>query len=251
MTTSPSLPDPTAAAVKLLAKTAISTPPVNLEQIISNWPNLFVVEEELDGAGYLLPIGELGAEILINKADIEERRRFTLAHELGHWVLGLTLKRKIGHFSQPKNVHRIEIERWCDAFATNLLMPQSMVVASVPGSDPLLAINLIASAAARFKVSEEAFFIRLWETLKFQVALVSQESSSGVPEFRLKRSFASDRERLAIEKLLEKGDFVKQLQNAQLPILSFVSEQGKVRCAVRRIRSDMLFLLFKWPDLAK
>jgi hypothetical protein len=74
------LPDPAVAAEKLLAKAGITSPPVDLSKIASIWPNLFIVEQELDGSGYLLPVGELGAEILINNVDREERKRFTIAH---------------------------------------------------------------------------------------------------------------------------------------------------------------------------
>ena len=100
---------------------------------VSLWPNLSVVEEDLDAAGYLLPIGELRGTILVNKQDKEERKRFTIAHELGHWLLGLALKETTGRFSQPKNAPYSEIERWCDQFATNLLMPEPMIRASLAG----------------------------------------------------------------------------------------------------------------------
>jgi hypothetical protein len=242
------LPNPVVTAEKLLAKAGITTPPVELAQVLSVWSNLFIVEEELDGSGYLLPIGELGAEILVNKDHREERKRFTVAHELGHWVLGLTLKKKVGHFAQPKNVHHAETERWCDTFATNVLMPEFMVKANVPHSDPVLAINLIVDAAARFKVSEEAFFIRLWETLRFQVAFVAMEGRSGEEGFSLVRSFAGEEEGVALERLLAQRLVAEQLGGSRFPILSFSSAAGKVRCAGRRLSDNRTILVLKWPD---
>jgi hypothetical protein len=245
------LPDPILTAEKLLAKAGIDAPPVNLNQITSIWPNLFVVEEELDGTGYLLPVGELGAEILIKKDDSEERKRFTIAHELGHWVLGLTLKRKIGHFAQPKNVLHAEVERWCDTFASNILMPSSMIRASVPQTDPVLAIVSIAQAASRFKVSEEAFYIRLWETLKFQVALVTLKNQSGERICALHRSFAGRREELALERFLSKSAVIAQLEGSPFPILSVSSEKGRITCAGRRLDVDRLMLVLKWPEIER
>jgi hypothetical protein len=249
MKTAASLPDPVTTAERLLAKAGITAPPVDLSQIASIWPNLFIVEEELDGAGYLLPVGELGAEIVVNQDDRQERKRFTIAHELGHWALGLSLKRKLGHFSQPKSVQHVEIERWCDAFATNTLMPRFMVKSSVPHSDPVLAINLIIPAASRFKVSEEAFFIRLWEVLRFQVAHVAQRGASAQEGYVLQKNFADETAGLALERVLGHRDVAAQLQKAQSPILSLSSNEGKIRCAGRKLDKDRLFLVLKWPDV--
>jgi len=135
------LPNPALAAEKLLSRGAVCAPPVDLSKLISLWPNLFLTEEDLENEGYLIPIGELGAEILVKRLDKEERKRFTIAHELGHWVLGLALQKKAGHFSQPKNAHHYEIERWCDEFATNLLMPEPMIRASISAIDPVLIFD--------------------------------------------------------------------------------------------------------------
>jgi hypothetical protein len=247
MKNAPNLPDPIAAAEKLLAKAGINIPPVDLNQITSIWSNLFVVEEELDGTGYLLPIGELGAEILINRDDREERKRFTIAHELGHWVLGLSLKQKIGHFAQPQNVHHVEIERWCDTFATNILMPKFMIQAYVPQVDPILALNMIVSAASRFKVSEEAFFIRLWEALRFQVAYVISNDPSGEGGYKLQRSFAGHLEGLALENLLNQRAMIEQLEKSPFPLFSASTEGVKIRCAGRKLSKDRLILVLKWP----
>jgi DUF1016 N-terminal domain len=49
------------------------------------------------------------------------------------------------------------IERWCDQFATNLLMPESMIRASFAHNDPVVVLESVTSAATRFKVSEQAF----------------------------------------------------------------------------------------------
>lgn len=247
----PHLPDPTAVAEKLLAKAGLKTPPVDMSQIISTWSNLFVVEEELDGTGYLLPIGELGAEILINKDDREERKRFTIAHELGHWVLGLSLKKKIGHFAQPHGTPHADIERWCDTFATNILMPGFMIQTSIPHTDPVLAINLISQAAARFKVSEEAFYIRLWEVLRLQVAFLVPKHRKGERAYTLQRNFAEQKQGLLLEQILNQRALTDQLSVSAFPIFSLSSDEGKIRCAARKVSDDRLVLILKWPDVTK
>jgi Zn-dependent peptidase ImmA (M78 family) len=251
MKDSTNLPDPIIAAEEILAKAKITNPPVDLTKIVSIWSNLYVVEQELDGSGYLLPIGDLGAEILINIDDREERKRFTVAHELGHWVLGLSLKTEVGHFTQPKDLPRVETERWCDTFAANILMPEFMVQASVPQTDPLVTLNSITAAASRFKVSEEAFFIRLWETLRFQVALVTPNRLPSGKGFSLRRNFAGKEEGLALEKLLGQRAVIEQLESSPFPVLSFVNSGGRIRCAGRKLTEDRLILILKWPESSR
>src|SRR5258708_34484801 len=126
------LPNPEQLSQRLLKKIEISDPAVKLKRILSIWHNVNVVEEDLDGSGYLLPLGRLGAEIVVNEKDPEERRRFTIAHELGHWVLGLICEKKFGEFKQPPGVPRATLEKWCDAFATSLLMPSPLVSSWLP-----------------------------------------------------------------------------------------------------------------------
>jgi IrrE N-terminal-like domain len=242
------LPNPTLAAEKLLAKAGIGSAPVDLSKVISLWPNLFLVEEDLEGSGYLLSVGELGAEILVNKADREERKRFTVAHELGHWVLGLSSKRKMGHFSQPKHVRYTQIEKWCDSFATNLLMPEAIVRSSLNQTDPMLVIDAIARAASRFKVSEEAFYIRAWEVLRLQIAFLQVSTVSGLRKVSLERSFADSDAESFLADFLERSPIGKQAQSQPFVYFHLQSDMGKIRCVGRNMTPERMFMVLKWPD---
>src|SRR5579859_429384 len=121
------LPDPEKLSERVLKRVGVLEPPVEVESVLGVWKELRLVDEDLDGSGYLLPMGKLGGEIIVNRNDPPERKRFTIAHELGHWVLGLIWKKKSGEFKQPPGVPYAVIERWCDKFATNLLMPRFLV----------------------------------------------------------------------------------------------------------------------------
>src|SRR5262249_24490499 len=58
--------------------------PVPVESIAEDLLGLAIHEQELDGvSGLLYPEQR---EIYVNVSDISVRRRFTIAHELGHWV---------------------------------------------------------------------------------------------------------------------------------------------------------------------
>lgn len=96
--------------------------------------------------------------IYVNAADSDERRRFTIAHELGHWVLHRD------YFLQHPNKYRIfprfaqpdyndPFEREANRFAADLLVPDHLIK-PVRGAAP-------SRLAAIFGVSKQMMEIRL------------------------------------------------------------------------------------------
>ena len=130
--------------------------PVPVEAIAEDLCGLIVEEvAELDVSGMLLPAER---RVLVNLAEPPRRRRFTLAHELGHWVCqaqnGLGSARycraeEIGLDGRAK-----ALEREANVFAAELLMPEPEVRAVWAG-DP-------DACAERFGVSGEAMRWRLY-----------------------------------------------------------------------------------------
>jgi len=93
------------------------------------------------------------------------RRRFTIAHEIGHWVLHISAGKLYGCrpadiVEQPRarpdtrELRRIEAE--ANRFAAELLMPETLVVAAAND----LGSN-VAALADRFDVSVPAIRVRL------------------------------------------------------------------------------------------
>ncbi|MHB9036276.1 MAG: ImmA/IrrE family metallo-endopeptidase [Armatimonadota bacterium] len=84
--------------------------------------------EEIDGVYLRLP----GAPpvIAVNNSYIKPpvRRRFTLAHEIGHHLLGrrITPESRL-FFLDSSGTKRTMMERACDRFAALLLMPEELV----------------------------------------------------------------------------------------------------------------------------
>lgn len=112
-----------------------------------------IVEERLpfDGGLFQLASGEL--VIKLNAASPPTRKRFTLAHEIGHMLLG-----KPGLRSSCGHDH--ELERECDAIAAELLMPTDDARTFVkslgqPSPEKLKAI------AAQYSVSLQTAAIRV------------------------------------------------------------------------------------------
>lgn len=102
-------------------------------------------------AGFLFR-GPCWDVIVVNADHGHARRRFTSAHELGHWALDQ-------HGVGFKGIHRSDskTERLMNAFAATLLMPEELVRAELQAGTALTALP------TRFGVSPIAFRRRLLE----------------------------------------------------------------------------------------
>ena len=98
--------------------------------------------------------------ILVRSDESEPRRRFTIAHELGHWICQC-----LEGDMQPVYCRAAEIgvdaaakalEREANVFAANLLMPEPVVRAAWTGA------GTIEATASLFDVSSEAMEWRLY-----------------------------------------------------------------------------------------
>jgi len=99
--------------------------------------------------------------IFYNPDASPERRRFTIAHELGHFVLHRAKRRTFNcdkaavHFSQDTAAN---IEREADEFASNLLMPGDVLRDRITSQN--VDLYLLSGLAKTFGVSFEALCIR-------------------------------------------------------------------------------------------
>jgi Zn-dependent peptidase ImmA (M78 family) len=120
---------------------------VPVEAIAEDLLGLYVEEVDLNGvSGLLYPAERL---IQVNANDAPTRRRFTLAHELGHWVCQVQEGRGAPVMCRAEDVApgaARAIEREANIFAAELLMPEPAVRAAAEIPHP----------ADRFGVSSEA-----------------------------------------------------------------------------------------------
>jgi len=153
--------DPRAAALleRYLDRFGGPEIPVPVESIAEDLLGLRVEEAELDCSGLLVPAQR---RIWVNAAEARQapgRRRFTIAHELGHWVCQVLEGRW-----QPVFCREVEAggngyppeEREANVFAAELLMPEAVVRREFArdGSAEVLA--------QRFAVSCDAMHWRLY-----------------------------------------------------------------------------------------
>ncbi|MFO0245973.1 MAG: ImmA/IrrE family metallo-endopeptidase [Betaproteobacteria bacterium] len=102
-----------------------------------------------------------------------ERQRFTIAHELGHFILHRSQKQSFNCDSQ--SVHTgidglRQVEREADEFAGNLLMPGDLLRDWI--SNQRIDLHVLSAIAKRFQVSFEALCIRFIKFTKQRAILV-------------------------------------------------------------------------------
>jgi Zn-dependent peptidase ImmA (M78 family) len=127
--------------------------PVPVESIAEDLLGLAIHERELDGISGLLYPEE--RKVYVNASDVPARRRFTIAHELGHWICQCLEGRGAPVMCRAEDVSPDAdrtLEREANVFAAELLMPEAAVREAATEQD----------SAARFGVSEQAMQWRLF-----------------------------------------------------------------------------------------
>ena len=171
----PRFPDAEELCAQLIRKAGFSPPPTDLDAVSSLWPRLKVSEEDLDKEGYLVFLGARGAELLLRRADPRNRKRFTFAHELGHWALSNIQNGKLS-FDNVAPVARsthgsrqTPEEIWCNEFAGKLLMPTPEVHRYLHGEAEDVPRKIVTGHTV-FHVSEDAFLKRITEITGWIIA---------------------------------------------------------------------------------
>jgi Zn-dependent peptidase ImmA (M78 family) len=113
-------------AERIINKNFITSPPIYLEEIAEGEGlNLAVAEfAEKNVSGFIDFEKKL---ILVNKYDSISRQRFTIAHELGHWILHqkeIEADRDlVVLYRRPIEGEKNPLEQEANCFAANLLVP--------------------------------------------------------------------------------------------------------------------------------
>lgn len=147
-------------AQNILSMYKITEPPVNVEKVANLLGFQVVPFDFPDTTSAVIRIKDTSKVIGVNKKQVEVRQRFSIAHELGHYLSGhenFTHEKKI--FVEPDKKyldpqHRQEEE--ADEFAAELLMPDFMLRKDV------LEYKLDAGELAKkYNVSEQAMWLQL------------------------------------------------------------------------------------------
>ena len=169
-----------ARAEELLKDLGLFSAPVKVDAVAGAL-NLSVYPEELeDDVSGVLVVNNGSGSVLLNQRQSPNRRRFTLAHEIGHFVLHwldgqkedrLFLDRRYPTFSKVDDSVYLrssskstspDEERQANEFASAMLMPRQLVLDYVKSSNLAFTDEEdVARCARAFQVSEQAMLIRL------------------------------------------------------------------------------------------
>ena len=127
--------------------------------------------------------------ILYNSSASPERRRFTIAHELGHFILHRNTQSRFN--CDKDSVYAGHetlrlIEREADDFASNLLMPGDVLREMIAGKR--VDMRVLGAIAKRFKVSFEALCIRFIKYTDERAILVYWDNGFLKYEWRSKKA---------------------------------------------------------------
>ena len=158
---------PVTAAKELIQKYTITSAPVDVESICCE-EGIRIISMDMHeiediakkpSAGAIQKHPQFGYTILVNESDIAVRQRFTIAHELGHFFLHMDKDAQENKIITSFRMDSSPKERQANAFAANLLMPESLVRQEharmvIPVSDSLADIFRVSKQAMRFRLDE-------------------------------------------------------------------------------------------------
>lgn len=162
-------------AHQILVKSNISAPPIDIFKI-SNDLHLKLYEENLHEDGYLLKSNENEGIIFFRGPSFQRglRWKFTVAHEIGHWVLELLTNS--GNKSRGTTLEHVET--WCNRFASELLVPAKFL-RNVVGETPL-TYQEFDRIRSLFDISEDVLINKLYTALKIEVVSVKKRGDEFV-----------------------------------------------------------------------
>lgn len=128
--------------------------------------SLEVADMDEGEAGMCFPLPDGSCRICVNAKDAVERRRFTLCHEIAHIVLKL----RSDHTTQPWTTGRPLVERLCDLFAVELLLPDTLFQPAA--EDAPVSLAGIDALALQFQASVTATGSRFADTVTTPCAFV-------------------------------------------------------------------------------
>jgi len=142
----------------------VSTAPTDLDALGSRLDIMDCRAENIPFSGELRRNGKR-LEIVYSIHLSDERRRFTIAHEMGHALLERAGKR-LPHSGT-------EVERLCDKFAAEILMPRDRFLETIGST---LTIERLFDLKRAFQVSLNAISLRCFELKRDSVFEVEKDS---------------------------------------------------------------------------
>lgn len=132
---------------------------------------VLVVEGDMKGAeGRLLRKNNSGIIRIRKGSPYEGRRRFTIAHELGHWELHAGCSQFLCDENDMRDYGRSPLEMEANCFAAELLLPTSHFRSACSKKEP--SMSLIEAMAVEFQTTLTATAIRFADLTEHKIIVV-------------------------------------------------------------------------------
>lgn len=152
------------AAMRRLKKNNLLKTPVNVYSV-AEFLGLEVQEEAMDDelSGYIEP-RRSGWVIGVNAYHHPNRQRFTVAHEIGHFLLHKPSEKHVDITFARRSGRKNIMENEADAFAASLLMPEDEMRVLIAGGETslerLAAHFGVSAMAAKYRAQSLGYTVR-------------------------------------------------------------------------------------------
>jgi hypothetical protein len=161
-------------ALRLISEYGVSPKPDVDVHTLARRANIEIDELPLDQDGYMQPLGDGRIRVVINVSAPRQRQRFTLAHELGHYLVHIQADAALAQEARQSE------EVFCNIFAGSLLMPRDWLEDNYAESPP--SLQTLVNVARQTQVSLSAAAVRLRDVFGWRCVLLQWERQQHVWE---------------------------------------------------------------------
>jgi hypothetical protein len=166
-------------AARVLARHKLQ-PPYDLDTLVKNYADIEEHYFPFDADGVTVGIGGVNKpQILINSSPPLTRKKFTLAHELGHIIIPWHTGTIVSHINpEGVNFEYREMETEANQFAAELLIPKAWLLDLQQNFTSVgRFLNKIVQESA---ASRDAVFIKFFNTIEIPIICAELDTSGGL-----------------------------------------------------------------------
>lgn len=180
--------NPAKEARKLITKFGIEKPYVDVKDIaIKLGAQVILQQDSDDDLSGMIFVSPKGVVIGVNSLHPETRQRFTIAHEIGHMIMHMHILQGDVHIDKKFGIQLNRdkrsslgsdfLEIQANKFAAELLMPSTMIKKEIKNTyiDIEKDDEQVKALAEKYKVSQQAMSIRLFENFSSDWNLFEEE----------------------------------------------------------------------------
>jgi len=175
---------PEKEAQKIINRFGITKPHIPVEEIAKKLGAQVIKQESDDNHSGMIYSDSHGVIIGVNKEHSENRKRFTIAHEIGHMIMHSHLLEGEVHIDKGFGVRLNRdkrsslgedlLEIQANKFAAELLMPKAMIKKDIKDLYVDISRDMdehIKALAKKYKVSQQAMSFKILNTFESDLAI--------------------------------------------------------------------------------